>query len=48
MERRIAEVKELQAKIAQFDQTKSPELMRLLDLRRQAAALTEEFAKAIK
>lgn len=48
MEKRIAEVKELQTKIAQLDQTKSPELMRLLDLRRQAAALTEEFAKAIK
>lgn len=48
MENRIAEVKELQARINQFDQTKSPELMCLLDLRRQAAALTEEFAKAIK
>jgi hypothetical protein len=48
MQKRIDEVKELQDRIAQFDPTKSPALMKLLELKRQAAALTEEFAKAIK
>jgi len=48
MQKKIDEVKELQARIAQFDPTRSPELMLLLDLKRQAAELTQEFARITK